>query len=81
MLFMIDDIFEIDAIDFYDYDAMEKLQERRNKKYMNIVRKWAAAKEKNDEKAKQRALKALSRHKKQDEVLKERSEQSGYYWY
>lgn len=78
---MKNEIFELDAYDFYDYDAMEKLQERRSKKYMDLFRKWHRANENKNEKAKHKALVAMQVHKKQDEALKEQSCKSGYYWY
>lgn len=33
---MIDEIFEPDAIDFYDWDELEKLQEKRARKYITL---------------------------------------------
>lgn len=78
---MKDEDIEIDAIDFYDYDTMEKLQESRNKKYMKLFRQYYDAKEKGDEPAIKKAVRAMSKHKDQDEKLKEKCSQSGYYWY
>jgi len=78
---MTDDIFEPSAYDYYDYNAMEKLQKSRSKKYMDLFRKWYKANEKKNVKAKQKAFEAMQKHQKQDEVLKEKSQQSGYYWY
>jgi len=78
---MNDEIFEPSAIDFYDYDAIEKLHKNRSKKYIDFVRKWHEAKGKNDERAKQKAFKAMQKHKKQDEVIKEKCNETGYYWY
>lgn len=76
-----DEIFEPSAYDYYDYDAMEKLHESRNKKYMKLFKRYFNAKEKGDEAAMKKAVRAMSKHKAQDEKLKEKSQQSGYYWY
>ena len=35
---MTDDIFEPSAYDYYDYNAMEKLQKSRSKKYMDLFK-------------------------------------------
>lgn len=78
---MKDEDIEINAIDFYDYDTMEKLQESRNKKYIKLFRRYYDAKEKGDEPAIKKAVRAMSKHKDQDEKLKEKCSQSGYYWY
>lgn len=78
---MTDNIFEPSAYDYYDYDAMEKLQKHRSKKYMDLFRKWYKANEKKDKQAIKKAIKAMNKHKEQDEILRERSQQSGYYWY
>lgn len=64
--------FEPDYIDFYDWDALEKLQDKRAKKQMKL---WLKAM-KGDEKAK----KALIKHEEQDAILKERAEETGYPW-
>lgn len=79
--FVSDDIFEPCAYDYYDYDAMEKLHESRSKKYMNLFRRYYNAKEKGDEQAMKKAIKAISKHKTQDEKIKEKCRESGYYWY
>jgi len=78
---MIDDIFELNAYDFYDHEAMEKLQESRAKKHIELFKKWYKAKEKEDKQATKKAIKALNKHKAQDEILKEKSQETGYYWY
>lgn len=76
-----DDIFEPCAYDYYDYDAMEKLHESRSRKYIKLIKNWHNAKEKNNEEAMKKALKAISKHKEQDEKIKGKCQQSGYYWY
>jgi len=78
---MTTEIFEPNAFDFYDYDAMEKLQERHSKKYMGLLRKWYKAKENKNENAKRKAYEAIQKHQEQDEILRLESRKSGYYWY
>lgn len=79
-----DDTFDADMpisdYDYYDYDAMEKLQNRRAEKYMDLVRQWHKAKENNNEKAMKKAMRAMSTHKKQNEKIKAKCDQSGFYW-
>lgn len=65
-------IFEPDAVDFYDWKSLEKLQERRAKKFIKL---WAKAKE-GDQKAKEE----LRKHQAEDRVLKARANETGYYW-
>jgi hypothetical protein len=64
--------FYLEDIDFYDWDALEKLQEKRAKKEIKL---WARL-AKGDEKAK----KALIKHEEQTEILKARAEATGYPW-
>lgn len=70
-----------DYFDWYDYNAVEKLRGERAKTYIALVRKWHNAKEKNDEEAKKKAFKAMSKHKAEDEILKKKAENAGSYWY
>ena len=67
--------------DFYDYDKVEKLQEKRSRKLMRIYKKILDAREKGDTKAIEKAREALMKHEEQDQIFKEKSQQSGYYWY
>lgn len=71
----------MDDYDFYDYEKVQKLQNERARKYMDLVRKWHDAKEKGDEEAMKKAAKAMLKHKDADKVLKEKAEKAGYYWY
>lgn len=66
------DFFYIEDIDFYDWDGLEKLQEKRASKEIKL---WVKA-GKGDEEAK----KALIKHREQTEILKERAEETGYPW-
>lgn len=36
---MNDEIFEPDAIDFYDWNELERLQEKRDKKFLKLLSK------------------------------------------
>ena len=67
--------------DFYDSEKVDKLKKERAKKYMTIVRKWHDAKEKGDEKACQRAIKSLAKHRAEDLKLKESANEAGVYWF
>lgn len=66
------EIFEPDAIDFYDWKWLEKLQGQRNKKLVRLLKKAQAG----DEDAK----KELKEHNRQERILKERANRTGYYW-
>lgn len=70
-----------DYIDWYDDDAVEKLQEKRTKKYIELVKAWHDAKEKGEEEAMKKAFQALQKHKGADKKLKEKAEEAGSYWY
>lgn len=74
------DIFEPDAYDYYDYDAMEKLQNKRDLKYIKLMQKLKKAHHDKDEKGVEKTTNALLKHRKQDKILKEKCRQSGYYW-
>ena len=66
------DFFYPEGIDFYDWDALDKLQKKRAKKQIKL---WLKAVN-GDEKAN----KALAKHEKETEILKERAVETGYPW-
>lgn len=70
-----------DEYQYYDYDDYEKLNAERAKKQMDLVRKWHALKEKGNVEATKKALKAIVKHREEDEKFKERSKESHYHWY
>jgi len=70
---MKEEVFELSAIDFYDWDELDKIRERRDKKEVNLMGKAF--------KGDKKAMQELQKHRKQNEVLKEKSRKTGYYWY
>lgn len=69
---MIKDIFEPDGIDFYDWDELERLQEKRAKKYIKLYSKAKSG----DQKAKE----ALRKHESEEKILKTKATITGYHW-
>ncbi|OJU79644.1 MAG: hypothetical protein BGO10_02105 [Chlamydia sp. 32-24] len=61
-----------DALDFYDWEKLDKLQERRAKKFLKL---WVKAKE-GDQKAKE----DLKKHEVEERELKRRANETGYFW-
>jgi len=66
------DIFEPSAIDFYNWDELDKLREKRAKKFCKIWKKIKSG----DDKAKA----ALKKHMTEDKTLKKKAEIIGYCW-
>jgi hypothetical protein len=69
---MIEEIFEPDAIDFYDWDELDKLQEKSATRFFTLLSK---AKD-GDKKAKE----ALRKHKAEEKILKTKATITGYHW-
>lgn len=69
---MNDEIFEPDVIDFYDWEKLDRLQEKRAKKLLSLLSK---AKD-GDQKAKE----ALRKHKAEEKILKTKATITGYHW-
>ncbi len=69
---MIEDIFEPDAIDFYDWDELERLQEKRAKKYIKLYSKAKSGD--------QRAKEDLRKHESEEKILKIKATITGYHW-
>lgn len=69
---MIDEIFEPDAIDFYDWEELDRLQEKREKKFLSLLSK---AKD-----GYQKAKEALHKHNSEEKILKTRATITGYHW-
>lgn len=69
---MKNEIFDIDAIDFYDYDQLDRLRENRARKWLKL----SVQAEKGDPKAKR----AIKKHEALDRELKIRASITGYYW-
>ncbi len=65
-------VFDPDGVDFYDWDQLDKLQDRRAKKEMKLLLKAV--------KGDQKSRKALIRHAEEGAILKERAKNTGYYW-
>ena len=70
---MKEEVFELSAIDFYDWDELDKIKERRDKKEVKLMGKAF--------KGDKKAMQELQKHRKQNEALKEKSRKTGYYWY
>ena len=70
---MKEEVFELSAIDFYDWDELDKIRERRDKKEVKLMGKAF--------KGDKKAMQELQKHRKQNEALKENSRKTGYYWY
>jgi len=71
----------MDKYEFYDFEKVEALKNQRARKYMDYVRRWLAAKEKGNDKAKERAIKAMRKHKEQDEKFKIMAREAGHCWW
>ncbi len=48
---------------------------------MDYVRRWLAAKEKGNDKGKERVFKVMNKHKEQDEKFKMIAREAGHYWW
>jgi len=66
------DIFDPDSIDFYNWNELEKLHERRAKKWLKLLQKI--------EKGDPRANEAMKKHEEEDRILRERARRTGFYW-
>lgn len=78
--FLCSEYFEYKYFDWYDFNKIEKLNERRSKQLLKLLVKFKNANKKKDVKAIAKAQEALKRHEKQDEVFKENARKCGYYW-
>ena len=69
---MSDKITSLDLIDFYDFDELEKLQEKRAKKWLKLFLKAKRGDKK--------AIEAIRKHETEDLEIKKRANSTGYYW-
>ncbi len=69
---MREDIFEIDSIDFYNYDKLDKLHEMRSRKWLKLFFKTKNGNQKD--------IEVIRKHEAQDKELKRRSRLADYYW-
>ena len=72
--------FEYEYFDWYDFNKVEKLNQKRSKQWLKLFVKLKGAKEKNDPKAMAKAREALKKHETLDKFLKQKASISGYYW-
>jgi len=63
---------ELDYIDFYDHDALEKLHEKRAKMWMKLYLKAS--------KGNPKAIEAIEKHEAEDRILREQAKETWYYW-
>lgn len=69
---MNDEIFEPDAIEFYDWEKLDRLQEKMAKKLLSLLSRVKDG----DQKAKE----ALRKHKAEEKILKTKVTITGYHW-
>jgi hypothetical protein len=72
---------KMDKYDFYDHEKLQELINQRARKYMDYARRWLVAKEKGNDKAKERASKAMRKHRQEDEKFKIMAREAGHYWW
>ena len=70
----------VSDVEFYDYERIEKLNEKRNKQKFKIHKKIISAKEKGNQKALEEALDEFRKHCEVDDVLKSKARRAGYFW-
>jgi hypothetical protein len=69
-----------DHVNWHDYKSVEKLHKSRAGKGKGIAGRMVKARESGDEIALKKAYEDILKHRKQDEVYKEKAKQSCYYW-
>lgn len=67
-------------VDWYDYSAVEKFNEKRSKQWIRLFQMRRDALEKGDEKALEKGRETIRKHEKQDKIYKEKAKESGYWW-
>lgn len=67
--------------DFYDYEKVEEFKAQRARKYMDYAKQWFKAKEKGNDKTKVRVLKAMKKHREEDQKYKTMAREAGHYWW
>jgi hypothetical protein len=78
-----DDFYGIEGLDdcnTCDEDKIEKLQEKRARKWLQLYKKFMDAREKNDKAALEKTKEALRKHDEQDRVFKKKAEESCSFW-
>ncbi len=69
---MKNEIPAIELIDFYDHDSLTSLHEKRSKEWLKL---WLKAKDGDP-----KAVRALRNQEAEDEVLRARANETGFYW-
>lgn len=67
-------------VDFWDYDELDKLQDKRSYQWLKLFKKIHDAREKGDEKAEEKAIAAMRKHEAIDQLLKAKANETGYFW-
>jgi hypothetical protein len=67
-------------VNWNDYRSVEKLHKKRVEKGKEIVGRMITARENGNETALKKAYGDIIKHRKQDEVYKEKAKQSCYCW-
>lgn len=62
----------LDYLDFYDHSMLEKLQEKRARKWIKLFLKA--------KKGDPKAIEAIKKHEAEDRVLRESASETGFYW-
>ncbi|MEI8366660.1 MAG: hypothetical protein WCF65_09625 [Parachlamydiaceae bacterium] len=70
-----------DYFDWYDYDKVEKLNQKRSKEWIKLYSKLREAKKNGDEKTFTKMRESLKKHETESKILKKKTEEAGHYWF
>jgi hypothetical protein len=72
---------EEDFLDWHDYKAVEKFNEKYSLKWLRLYKKMMEARDKKDQNALNKARDAWMKHSKKDDTYRKKSVEScGYCW-
>lgn len=66
--------------EYYDHKKLEKLQDKRSMQWLKLYKKMMDARKKGDEKSLSKAREALMKHEEKDEIIKEKANNTGFFW-
>ena len=67
--------------EWYDHKKVQKLYDKQSKKYISLARNFIEAKNKGNQKAMEKASKALREYNSKNEEFKEKANQHYFYWH
>jgi hypothetical protein len=69
-----------DYFNWYDYEEVEKLNDKYSKQWLRLHKKRMDARDKGDEATLKKTMESIRKHEAKGQMFKQKAEEAGYCW-